>query len=116
MSYKDLPKSADQEAWDFLLLRPQLAIPITAQGGTIKLEFGGLIFLGYAFRETNTQAGTIDFYDGQDATGSLIASDTIASLGQRSQATPGRGVLCKNGLTIVVGGTAKLQGAIWAQY
>lgn len=109
-----LPPADNQRAWDELRARPAVAYPVNSVHATQTLIDGMCIFLGWAFRETAAAAGSFDFYNGRDTTGTQAGSGVISASGGNAQQLGDQGILCGTGLTLVVT-SSTLKGSIWVR-
>lgn len=102
--------------WDLLQSRPAVAIPINSAAATKVLVGGPCILIGWSFRETAANVTTFDFKDGLDANGQDAGSNALAASGAQAQSVGVNGSLHKSGITIVIGGTGTLRGAVWVKF
>lgn len=91
---------------------PADPIPVPAGGGSGLVISGRVIITGLSITSSAGVAGTVNVLDGADAKGSLIDPIQIAANGAVARAYSGRGVLCEQGVYLVVAG-AVLAGSVY---
>ena len=90
-----------------------VAVPVPAGTADTLLVSGGCFFNGYSFLG-NGVAAVIELYDGQDATGTLLAVVSLASGATDHMGPASKAVFCRNGLFMHrVSGNSK--GAAYVQ-
>jgi hypothetical protein len=78
LSGPTLMPSWDQELWDELSKRPNVAIQIPTTAVSVKILNRACILDGWILRETTGIApAVVEFFDGADATGQIIGEQTI---------------------------------------
>jgi hypothetical protein len=100
------------EEWSAALLRPALPLPFTALAGNVMLQQGRAILLGYTIHAVGG-GGTVTFYDGQDATGLLVAVFGLPAGGSAIAPPTTPGVRLEIGLFMTQSGFTNLTGCAY---
>ena len=111
-----LPVSGQKGSWEWLALAAQLpAKPIAPSAGLVSglVASGRYLFKGITLNNTGGSAGIVTVLDGQDASGVPIFYLAAAATSPASSPFLSDGIMCENGLFIVV---ATLTGKVtlWA--
>lgn len=104
-----LPPSGLKGSWDWLALAAQLpAKPVFPSAGLVTglVASGRYLFKGVALNNTAGTAGTVTVLDGQDASGVPIFWLAAAATSPANSPFLSDGILCENGLYIVVSALA----------
>lgn len=89
-------------------------VPLPSIAASSKVFSGRCALVGWALYEPAGVAASFDFFDGQDATGTLVGGVSMAANGSSVGGLPDGGVLCEQGLYLArVAGT--IRGAIFIQ-
>ena len=103
-------------SWEWLHFAaglPAKPFQLDAVTASKALVGGRYILTGGSFNNTATTAATVTVYDGQDATGEIIAQLTVPASSSLLLSTANDGVLTEIGLFVgVSGGT--ITGSLWA--
>jgi hypothetical protein len=102
--------------WDWLEFAaglPSSGNQFIAQTASQKLMTGRYIVTGICGTNAATTAGTVTLYDGQDASGEIIATKNVAASSDFILAIPSRGVMTEIGVFLGIV-TANITGTVWA--
>ena len=100
---------------ELVLERPVRAIPVIAGAGSRVLTARRSVFTGWSLLEsTGTAGASVELYNGQDATGTKVATIALSAGSADHEALGAGGVYCDAGLYLrVVSGS--VTGSIWAR-
>lgn len=89
-------------------------IPITTTTASKQVATGLWVIVGWSFEETTNVAGaSFALYDGQDATGTLVAPITLLTNESVRDLVGAEGLACSRGIYLsMVSGS--IQGSVWA--
>lgn len=106
----------DPHAWaDHMTEGQVLPVPVVAQANSKQLWGKECHLMGWSFVEsTGAAAATVWLYDGQDATGSVVAVIPLAAGASSSLSTGLLGIACRGGLYMAVK-AGSVTGATWVR-
>lgn len=94
--------------------RPAYAVLLPATAVTAKLPYSGLgVLLGYSIAVPGVTAGSVQLFDGQDASGQLLAVEGIAAGASITKWFGPAGIVISSGLAAAI--TQPVIGVVWVR-
>lgn len=100
---------------EFIISGPRHAVPVVSQAASRKILTTECELMGWSLVEvTGTGAAEVWLYDGQDTTGSLVATISLAQSEADTMDLGLLGVACRGGLYLYVV-QGEVSGAVWVR-